>query len=380
MWRAPVSSVIVAGGGVIGLTVAWRAATSGLRVSVVDDAPGTGASYASAGMLAPVSEAAYGEERHLPATRVSLERYPSFLMELEQASGIRVDLRTAGTLVVGFDADDMRVVGELGAYHCELGLDTRRLTPRECRRIEPSLAPRIRGGLHIPGDHSVDARALHAALLVAAARTGVDLVRERVAELVIDDGRAVGVRLRSGGVVRADAVVVALGAWSGALPGLPAGVVPVRPVKGQILRLRGEPLISGTVRGLVRGRHIYLVPYGGDRIAVGATMEERGFDQRVTVGAVRDLLDDATEVVPGLSELELVETLARWRPGTPDNAPLIGPTPMPGLILATGHHRNGVLLAPVTGDAIAELLGTGLLPPATAAFAPSRFAPSDSPA
>ncbi|HLL68218.1 MAG TPA: glycine oxidase ThiO [Micromonosporaceae bacterium] len=373
------SSVVIAGGGVIGLAVAWRAAVAGLRVSVVDDAPGTGASYAAAGMLAPVAEAAYGEEGLLQMARASLDRYPSFVTELERASGIRVGLRTVGTLVVGFDEDDLRVITELAAYQRELGLDPRRLTPRECRRLEPAVTPRLRGGLHIAGDHSVDARALHAALLLAAARAGAGLVRERVAEVVLADGRAVGVRLGCGRVVPADTVVVALGAWSGDLPGVPREVVPVRPVKGQILRLRGEPLISGTVRALVRGRPVYLVPYGADRITVGATMEEMGFDPRVTVGAVRDLLADATEVVPGLTELELVETLARWRPGTPDNAPLIGPTGVPGLVLATGHHRNGVLLAPVTGDAIAGLLTTGVLPPAAAACAPTRFATEGSP-
>ncbi|HEX8630598.1 MAG TPA: FAD-dependent oxidoreductase, partial [Catenuloplanes sp.] len=280
-----VGSVVVAGGGVIGLAVAWRAARAGLRVSVVDDAPGTGASYAAAGMLAPVAEAAYGEEHHLVATRAALERYPAFVSELEHASGLRVGLRTGGTLVVGFDDDDMRVLADLSAYHDGLDLDSRLLTPRECRRREPSLTPRLRGGLHIAGDHSVDARALHGALLAASHRGGVEVIRARVTELVTEAGRAVGLRLDSGTVHRAEAVVLALGAASAGLPGVPAGLVPVRPVKGQILRLRGEALICGTVRAVVRGRPVYLVPYADDRIIVGATMEERGFDPRVTVGA-----------------------------------------------------------------------------------------------
>ena len=172
----------------------------------------------------------------------------------------------------------------------------------------------------------------------------------------------------------ADQVVLALGAWSGRLPGVPAGTVPVRPVKGQILRLRGTPLLEGTVRALVRGRSVYLVPYGEDRLVVGATVEEQGFDPRVTVGAVLDLLRDATEVVPGLTELELVETLARWRPGTPDNGPLLGRSPLPGLVLATGHYRNGVLLAPVTADALAQVLTGGEVAGPAAAFAADRFA------
>jgi glycine oxidase len=365
--------VVVAGGGVIGLAVAWRAAARGLTVTVVDHAPGTGASYAAAGMLAPVTEATYGEERLLALGRTSLERYPSFVADLREASGLEVGLRTAGTLLVGFDDDDMRVLADLSAYHQALGLPAERLLPRECRRREPALTPRLRGGLHVAADHSVDARALHAALLAAAERAGVKLVPARIAELLVESGRAGGVRLDGGGAVRGDTVVLAMGAWSGTLAGMPPDTVPVRPVKGQILRLRGEPLLNGTVRALVRGVPVYLVPYGGDRLVVGATVEELGFDARVTGGAVHDLLRAATEVVPGLTELELVETLARWRPGTPDNAPLLGPCRLPGLVLATGHHRNGVLLTPVTADVIAELLASGELPDSASPFCPTRF-------
>jgi len=374
-----VTDVLVAGGGLIGLAVAWRAALAGLSVTVVDDAPGGGASRAAAGMLAPVTEAAYGEQRLLGLARASLARYPSFVAELEQASGGPVGLRTAGTLLVGFDADDMTALEQLHDFQRELGLHAERLTPRACRQREPGLSPRLRGGLHVPGDHSVDPRALHAALLVAAARAGVRVLRARVAALVANGDRAAGLRLDDGSTLRADAVVLALGARSGLLPGVPSGAVPVRPVKGQILRLRGEPVLAGTVRALVLGRAVYLVPYGGDRVVVGATVEELGFDDRVTAGAVLDLLRDATEVVPGLTELELVETLARSRPGTPDNAPLLGRSVLPGLVLATGHYRNGVLLTPVTADAVAELLATGRLPEVAEPFTAARFMPQEAP-
>lgn len=368
------SDVLVAGGGLIGLAVAWRAALAGLAVTVVDGAPGEGASRAAAGMLAPVTEAAYGEQRLLDLARASLARYPGFVAELEEASGCPVGLRTAGTLLVGFDADDMAALEDLHTFQRELGLAAERLTPRLCRQREPGLSVRVRGGLHVPGDHSVDPRALHAALLVAACRAGARVVRARVAELLVADGRAGGLRLDDGSARQASTVVLALGAHSARLPGVPAGAVPVRPVKGQILRLRGAPVLAGTVRALVRGRPVYLVPYGGDRVVVGATVEELGFDDRVTAGAVLDLLRDAAEVVPGLTELELVETLARFRPGTPDNAPLLGPSALPGLVLATGHFRNGVLLTPVTADAVAELLSTGLLPEVAVPFSPGRFA------
>ncbi|GIF73821.1 glycine oxidase ThiO [Asanoa siamensis] len=356
-------TVVVAGGGLIGLAVAWRAATRGLSVTVVDDAPGDGASRAAAGMLAPLTEAAYGEEALRALSRESLARYPGFLADL----GGTVALRTAGTVEVGFDADDMAALDRLHAYYVESGLPVERLTAGQARRREPALSPRVRGALHAPTDHSIEPRALHAALLTAAVDAGVEIVRSRIAALAVTDDRATGVVLSSGAVLGGDTVVLALGAWSGALPGTPP--LPVRPVKGQILRLRGgDGLLAGTIRALVRGRHVYLVPSADDRLVVGATSEELGFDATVTAGAVHDLLRDAIEVVPEVAELELVETLARWRPGTPDNAPLLGPSPLPGLVLATGHHRNGVLLTPATADAIADLLTEGTLPAYAAPF------------
>jgi glycine oxidase len=373
-WGAAVGStdVIVAGGGLIGLAVAWRAAQRGLSVTVVDESPGAGASQAAAGMLAPVTEAAYGETDLLRLCLTSLQRYPDFASEVEAAGGRPVGLRTVGTLVVGFDEDDVRELDALHAYQLELGLAAQRLTPRETRRREPSLTPRVRGGLAVDGDHSVDGRALHAGLLAAAEATGVEVLRARVRELRVTGGRATGVVLDGGRELTAGSVVLALGAHSGGLPGVPP--LPVRPVKGQILRLAGaDDLLAGTVRALVRGRHVYLVPYAGDGLIIGATTEDRGFDATVTAGGVHDLLHDAMEVVPGVSELELVETLARWRPGTADNAPLLGPSELPGLVLATGHHRNGVLLTPVTADLVAEYLTTGELPELAAPFTTDRF-------
>ena len=368
-----VSDVVVAGGGLIGLGVAWRCAQAGLSVTLVDAAAGAGASYAAAGMLAPVTEAGYGEERLLELCRASLARFPAFVAEVERASGMNVGLRTAGTMVVGFDADDMAALEELHAFQRELGLVAERITAREARRREPSLTPRLRGALHMPGDHSVDARALHTALLAATRAAGVRVVRSTVAAVRVEQGRATGLRLAEGATLAAESVVLAAGAWSASLPGVPT--LPIRPVKGQILRLRGAAgLLTGTVRALVRGRQVYLVPYAGDRVIIGATVEEQGFDATVTAGAVHDLLRDAIEVVPGVTELELVETLTRPRPGTPDNAPILGPSPtLPGLVLAGGHYRNGVLLTPVSADAVAELLVTGALPKHAAPFTLDRF-------
>jgi glycine oxidase len=368
----PHTDVVVAGGGLIGLAVAWRSAQRGLHVTVVDDAPGTGASHAAGGMLAPVSEASYGEEPLLHLCRASLQRYPDFVAELRRSSGLPVELRTDGTLLVGFDTDDMRALDALHEFHRDLGLPAQRLTMSQARRREPMLTPRLRGALFMPDDHSADPRALHAALLAAAESAGVRVVRTRAENVTVAAGRASGLRLAGGAEMAANVVVLALGAWSATLPGGPP--LPVRPVKGQILRLRGAAgLLAGTVRALVRGRHVYLVPYGHDGLVVGATAEEKGFEAAVTAGGVHDLLHDALEVMPAASELELVETLARWRPGTPDNAPLLGPSTLPGLVVATGHYRNGVLLTPVTADVIADLLSTGTLPPIAEPFRPDRF-------
>ncbi len=365
------SDVIVAGGGLIGMTIAWRCAQRQMSVTVLDPDPGGGASYAAAGMLAPVAEVAYGEEALLELCRTSLRRFPAFVEEVEEVVGYDLGLRTAGTLVVGFDDDDMAALDDLRTYQEELGLDVQRLTPGQARRAEPSLTTRLRGALAVAGDHSIDARALHAALTVAAEKAGVQVLRSSIASIRTDGGRATGVTLSDGTELTASTVVAALGAQTAALAGMPD--VPVRPVKGQILRLAGAAdVLQGTVRALVRGRQVYLVPYGRDGLIVGATVEDRGFDRTVTAGAVHDLLRDAIDAVPAVTELELVETLSRWRPGTPDNAPLIGASDLPGLVLATGHYRNGVLLSPITAEIVAELVATGTLPDVATPFRPDR--------
>jgi glycine oxidase len=369
--------VVIIGGGVIGLAVAWRAAQAGLAVTLADDDPAGGASHAAAGMLCPVTEAHYGEEALLALNLASARSWPSFAAELEEASGRPVGYRAEGTLAVAFDDDDLRALEELHRYRAELGLAGERLRGRECRSLEPLLNPRLRGGILVAGDHQVDTRAVTAALLVAGERAGVEVRRKRVVELCVEGGRATGVRLPGGGVVSAGTVVLAAGSWSGRLAGLPAGTVPpVRPVKGQILRLWGppdRPVLRHNLRGLRQGRSVYLVPRADGRIVVGATEEEQGFDTTVTARAVHDLLEDAVELVPAVGELELVEAIARLRPGTPDNAPLIGPSALPGLVMATGHYRNGVLLTPVTADALTALLATGTVPEVAAPFSPLRF-------
>ncbi|HEX5567052.1 MAG TPA: glycine oxidase ThiO [Streptomyces sp.] len=370
--------VVVIGGGVIGLVTAWRTARKGVRVTVVDPAPGGGAAQVAAGMLAAVTELHHGEEALLALNLASARRYPAFAEELEEAGGREIGYRACGTLAVALDADDRAHLRELHALHQRCGLDSRWLTGRECRRLEPMLAPCVRGGLRVDGDHQTDPRRLVAALLTACARSGVVFRRQRAGRLTVTGDRATGVSLDDGTALEADQVVLAAGSESGRLPGVPAEVLPaVRPVKGQVLRLRVPapyaPFLSRTVRAVVRGSHVYLVPRVDGELVLGATSEERGWDTTVTAGGVYELLRDAHELVPGITELPLVETRAGLRPGTPDNAPLLGPTELPGLQMATGHHRNGVLLAPLTGDALAHCLTTGEVPEEIRPFTPRRF-------
>jgi len=373
------SDVLVIGGGIIGLAVAWRSAQRGLTVTVLDPDPGRGANRVAAGMLAPVTELQYGEEDLMRLGMASNERYADFAAELTAATGLSTGYRSCGTLAVALDADDRAELRELLAFHQRLGLESEWLTGRECRKLEPMLAPSVRGGVLVRGDHQVDGRRLGTALLEACARAGVALHRSRAAELTVHQDRATGARAEDGTVLTAGQTVLAAGSWSGELPGVPADArTPVRPVKGQVLRLRmttafGEPFLSRNLRAVVRGVHLYLVPRADGELVLGATMEEMGFDTTVTAGGVYELLRDAHALLPGITELPLLETGAGLRPGTPDNAPLLGPTALPGLVAATGHHRNGVLLTPVTADAISAYLSTGSLPAEAAPFTPARF-------
>ncbi|MBB4922867.1 glycine oxidase ThiO [Kitasatospora kifunensis] len=375
------TDVLVIGGGIIGLAVAWRTAQRGLRVALVDPVPGGGAVQVAGGMLAPVTELQYGEEPLLRLGMASNARYADFTAELEATTGHDTGYRATGTLAVALDADDKAELSELHGFHQRLGLESSWLTGREARRLEPMLAPGVRAGLHVSGDHQVDGRRLAAALVAACEGAGVRVHRAEAVELLIEADRARGVRLSTGGELRAEQLVLAAGPRSHQLPGLPPGLLPaIRPVKGQILRLRIPPLyapfLSRNVRAVVRGGHLYLVPRANGELVVGATTEEQGYDTTVTAGGVYELLRDAHELVPGITELPLVETSAGLRPGSPDNAPLLGPTALPGLLAATGHYRNGVLLAPVTGDLLAECLAGGTVPELAAAFSPSRFAAS----
>jgi len=382
------ADVLIIGAGIIGLSIAWRAAQRGMAVLVVDPAPGSGATQAAAGMLTPIAEAAYAEKELFRLGSASLAQYPAFAAELTELTGEPTGFRHDGTLQVAYDSSDLAVLDEMYALQESFGMPATRLTARECRTAEPMLDPAVRGGLLAANDGSVDPRLLTRALLAAVEAAGGVLARQHAAELQVIGGHAAGARLADGTQVLARWVVLAAGWQSGTLAGLPADATPpVRPVKGQILRLRPTPatlaaglpagLLARTVRGIVRGSSVYLVPRLSGELVIGATQEELGPDIRVTAGGVWELLRDARTLVPGITELELVEAVAGLRPGTPDNAPVLGPSQLPGLVLATGHFRSGVLLAPVTAGIVTDYLESGRLPDAALPFLPERFARAD---
>jgi glycine oxidase len=321
--------VVVIGGGVIGLAVAWRAAAAGLGVTVVDPAPGRGASWAAAGMLAPVGEAHFGEEALTELNLEASRAWPAFARELEEASGRPVHLRRDGTLLVAGDASDRAATDDILRYQQALGLDARRLTARQCRDLEPLLAPGISGGAELAEDHQVDNRLVVEALEAACLASRVSFVDDEVSQVLIDGGRVAGVALGRGGSRPAGAVVVAAGCRSGQLGGLPESVLPpVRPVKGLTLRLGAAgdaPRLRRTVRGLIHGRSCYLVPRSDGTVVVGASVEEAGFDMTVQVRVVAELLDDARRLVPAVDEYAIVDTTVDSGPAHPTTPPSSAP-------------------------------------------------------
>jgi glycine oxidase len=457
--------VVVIGGGAIGLASAWRLAQRGLAVTVVDPAPGSGASTVAAGLLAPVTEARLGEDDLLRLNVASWARWPDFAAEVSTAAGVPIGYREDGTLLVALDADDRAVLDEGIACQRALGLDVTPLRGREVRAAEPGLAPGVRAGAMAAGERRVDTKALVPALHRVAAAAGVTFVARTAEQITMSPtgDRVAGVRLGAatlrtspsgrvatavgadgvtaaarsatsvtasplaaaggteeavgssesadsaradrpaadrgqdgvavpvasvpadaiepaaeGDVIEAGHVVLAAGCWSGQVAGVPDEArPPVRPVRGQVLVLRqptDQPLLGRTVRALVHGAHIYLAPRDDGRVVVGATVEERGWDTRVTAGGTYELLRDVVALVPGLDDAELVAVEAGLRPGSPDDVPIIGRSAVDGLTVATGHYRNGILLTPVTADAVAAVVTGDPPPPEIAACDPQRFA------
>jgi len=349
--------VVIVGGGVIGLGCAWRLAQRGARVAVVERGePGCGATRVAAGMLAPVGELTFGEPELMELTLEAARLYPEFVAELEAASGESTGYEQLGALHVALDRDEAAQLRRVHDLQRSLELEAEWLPPRKCRDLEPGLTPSFHGGVFAAGEAAVDPRALTRALLGAARAEGVEvLTGVEVVDGILQGERLIGVRTGEEDL-RAETVVLANGAWSGATEWLPEPArPPVRPVKGQVLELRrrdGEP----PARHIVASERVYLVPRADGRLVVGATVEEMGFDTAVTAGGVYELLREAYRLLPDVAEMELLDAIAGLRPGTPDNLPFVGPGAIDGLVLATGHSRNGILLAPLAAQAVADLL------------------------
>ena len=373
---------VVVGAGLIGLSIAFELDRRAISVAVLEASGriGRGASWVAAGMLAPVGELEFGEPELLEINLASAGMYPDFVGAVESESGMEVDYSRRGGLHVALDRDEAEALRRVLELQLRLGLESEWLGPAASRQIEPGLSPGLNGAIMAAGDGMVDPRALTSALASALERRRVPvLTSAEVNALEIRGGRATGVGLSDGPPVAAGTVIAAGGAETGRASWLPeADRPPVRPVKGQVVELRGDPDDPVCERILASERS-YIVPRGDGRLVVGATVEEMGFDTSVTAGGIHELLRESYRVLPDIAELEFVGATAGLRPGTPDNLPVVGPTGTPGLLLATGHYRNGILQAPVTAAAVAALIESGAVPGdrangPMAAAAPARFA------
>jgi glycine oxidase len=368
---------VIIGAGVVGLGIAWRLAQAGCAVTVYDKGQaGRGASWAAAGMLAAAVETEPGEEALLPLALESQRQWPDFAGELEAASGVSVEYRGEGTMVVALNRDDAATLRHSFEFQKGLGLDLHWLTASQAREREPHLKPGIAAAVWSPGDHQVENRLLGTALAVAARKTGVELVEHcPVREIIVANGRATGV-VTERGEDQADTVVLAAGAWSREIGGIPQSHrPPVRPIKGQMMALRMDPK-APLLRHVLWLPRAYLVPRLDGRLVIGATVEERGFDEHLTAGGLLALLDGAWRAVPTIEELPVAETWVGFRPGSRDDAPMLGPSGIDRLVVATGHHRNGILLTPVTASVVSAYILSGRLPETAMPFSPERFSAS----
>ena len=366
--------VAIIGAGVCGLGIGWRLGAAGCAVDIFDrGSAGRGATWAAAGMLAAGVECEPGEEQLLGLTRLSQQMWPGFLDELAGASHIDPEYRDEGTLVVALNHDDEARLRFNYDFQSGLGLDLEWLDGAAARQREPHLHPGTAAAVFSRNDHQVNNRCLVRALEEAFVSTGGQLHENtEVSAIEIAQGKVRGLRIGET-LVQADTVVLAAGAWSRGIDGLPPEAQPpVRPVKGQMLSLRMDPA-APLIEHVLWTQNAYLVPRRDGRLLVGATVEERGFDPNMTAGGLFALLEAAWRVLPTIEELPVDETWAGFRPTSRDDAPILGPTPVDGLVIATGHHRNGILLAPVTADTVSRFVLTGELADEITPFGIDRF-------
>ncbi len=369
MKRKLAADVAVIGGGIIGLACANELVTRGKRVVVLErDHAGAGAGHVAAGMLAPASESEAENEAFVELALASCAMYEEWVADVETASGLSCGYRKEGTLLLALHHDHEEELQRLMSIQRRLNLASETVTRAEVLEKEPFVSPRVVSGLSVTNDRQVDPRRLTRALSAALSARGGTMVQGQAAEPVIDGGHAAGLRTESL-EINAEVVLIAGGVWSAAAWPEAAGPLPLRPVKGQIIRLRGAPLI----RHVVRTPDVYLIPREDGELVVGATSEEQGFDTTVTTWAVMDLLREAWRVLPGIAELEVAELSAGLRPALRDHMPAIGATSLEGLFLATGHYRHGIMLAPITAKLIADAID-GVSSEMLRAFDPKRLA------
>ena len=371
--------IIIIGGGVIGLGIGWQLAKAGASVTIYERGQaGRGASWAAGGMLGPIAEAHSDELNLLKLSNQSLARYPEWVDELESETEMSIGYRAEGTLIVAIQPDDIYQLEHAYALQQNLGLNVEWLSGREARAIEGGLSPYVTAAIRCETDHQVDNRLMAQALQHAyQGRGGVLHQNSAIESIVIENETVTGVRTQDG-FQGADVCILAAGCWSGQISGVPDTLIPpVRPVKGQMLALQmREGITIKNVIRTVKARYpipVYLVPRTDGRLVVGATTEELGFDTDLTVGGIYELLRGACEAVPGVYELPLIETWTGLRPGSRDNAPILGKTPIENLIYATGHYRNGILLTPITAYEISKLILTGETSETIAPFQLGRF-------
>jgi glycine oxidase len=361
--------VAIVGGGVIGGSIAFGLAAEKLNVILLDrQQPGREASWAAAGMLSPGPDSPEAMSL-VPLAKESLHLYPDFVSRVEEASGRSTAFASKGTLQVFPGPGGVAERENMAAEYRQLGLRFEPISLEDAHKLETSLGPATQEAALLSDEALVDPRLLTDAVIEAARSHGVEICHNSPVTSVLHNGNRCDGVIAGGERIAAKFVIIAAGAYSGGIDWL-VRYAPTRPVRGQMLALRSTGL---TLRRVVRSDSGYLVPRRDGRIIAGSTLENVGFDKHVTPRGICKILEAALELAPGLASAEIIETWAGLRPGTPDNLPILGPTDIEGLLVATGHYRNGILLAPVTAKLLRLWILTGRVPVETAAFSPLRF-------
>jgi glycine oxidase len=349
------SDVLIIGAGVIGLSCAYKLSKEGLKVILADPNPGKSASWAAAGMLAPVFEVKYAESSHVPFNIEARRAWPSFAKELTDLVNCDIDFKEGGTLQIAKSFDDLTYLMELAKFCRSLGFKVDNLSPREVRQLEPSLSPQISGGFFNEVDAQVNNRLLVDALIKAVKILGAEIILESIRELKIEKSRIIGAKTDNEEFSFKYAVIC-LGSYAKNFPYI-KDYLTIFPIKGQILRLKKpEFFAERIVRAVVNSRTLYIVPRSDDEVVLGATQEDTGFDDSISLGPLSDLMNDALLVAPFLYDSAIRDITVGFRPNTVDNMPVVDWLPAENLAVSCGHFRNGILQAPISAEIITKLI------------------------